>query len=51
MFRVLLQFLLEADGQDGEHSQDAKHRQGVPGHGLAGCGQLVQSGAGVDGDE
>lgn len=51
-YSVLLKFLpqlfLEADGQDGDHSQDPKYSQRIPGHGLASCGQFVQCCASVD---
>jgi len=48
LLQLLLQLLLEADGQYGEHGQHPEHRQGVPGHGLPGGGQFVEGGAGVD---
>lgn len=49
--QLLLQLFLEADGQDGEHSEYAEHGQRVPGHCLARRGQLVQRCPSVDGYE
>lgn len=48
LFQFLLQFFLEADGQDWEHSEHTEHSQRVPGHSLTSCGQLVKCCACVD---